>query len=82
MEALTCGLPVLATPVGGIPELIVDGETGWLASAADFPARILQLLQEPPRLQEMRQRLVTGRGDLDVRCRAREAVEYLREVLS
>jgi len=33
MEAMALGRPVLTTYVAGIPELVIDGETGWL-----FPA--------------------------------------------
>lgn len=32
IEALACGTPVIAAPLGAVPEVIRDGETGFLAS--------------------------------------------------
>lgn len=35
IEALSCGRPVVGTPVGGIPELVLEGRTGWLAKGVE-----------------------------------------------
>jgi glycosyltransferase involved in cell wall biosynthesis len=38
LEAFAAGVPVAASRVGGLPELIRVGETGWLFDVADIPA--------------------------------------------
>lgn len=38
MEALACGLPVVATDIAGIPEIVRHGETGYLMPPADSMA--------------------------------------------
>jgi glycosyltransferase involved in cell wall biosynthesis len=35
VEAMAAGRPVIATPVGGFPELAREGETGWLAESTE-----------------------------------------------
>ncbi len=52
MQAMLCGLPVITTPVGAIPEIISDGRTGMLVPARDADAlatTIDQLLADPAR---------------------------------
>jgi glycosyltransferase involved in cell wall biosynthesis len=34
LEAMAVGRPVVAAPVGAVPEIVIDGETGWLVEPA------------------------------------------------
>ena len=42
-EAMAAGCPVVATAVGGVPDLIEDGQTGLLSPAADVDALAVNL---------------------------------------
>ncbi len=44
IEAMAAELPVVSTSVGGVPEVVVGGETGWLAPAGDDAALARRLL--------------------------------------
>ena len=52
MEAATCGTPSVALRVGGLPESIVDGETGLLAEDHDDLVAQTTRLVEDERLRE------------------------------
>jgi glycosyltransferase involved in cell wall biosynthesis len=56
MEAMASGLPVVATRVGGVPDMIAQGESGWLVAPNDFDeiaARVVQILATPGELERM-----------------------------
>ena len=49
-EAMAAARPLVATRVGGIPELVEDGETGYLVpprAPAEIAARLVTLLEDP-----------------------------------
>ena len=50
VEGMAAGLPIIATAVGGVPDVVADGETGRLAAAGDALAlagAILELADDP-----------------------------------
>jgi glycosyltransferase involved in cell wall biosynthesis len=50
MEAMAAGVPVVATQIAGIPELVEDEESGYLVPPGDVDAladRAMQLLADP-----------------------------------
>jgi glycosyltransferase involved in cell wall biosynthesis len=56
VEAMACGLPVITTHVGGVAEVVTDGETGFLVQPDDvfsFRARLLQLAGNEQLVRQM-----------------------------
>lgn len=56
LEASAAGLPVIAGEVGGVPEVLIDGQTGRLVPAKDFRAlakAIIELLGDHQQRQDM-----------------------------
>ena len=59
LEAMACAVPVLASAVGGLPEVVVDGETGFLTPPGDIDAMIVH------GVRALRGRRVRRRHDFD-----------------
>ena len=45
VEALSAGVPCVSTAVGGIPEVVIDGRTGWLVPPKN-PAKLAEAIAE------------------------------------
>lgn len=65
LEAMEAGVPVVASAVSGIPEVVVDGETGWLVPPEDpalLAAALAEVGEDPAAARE---RGAAGRRRLD-----------------
>ncbi|ABS25449.1 glycosyltransferase [Anaeromyxobacter sp. Fw109-5] len=85
LEALACARPVVGFRIGGMPDLVRDGATGWLLPPFDVRAlgeALRSLLHDPGRAEEMGR---TGRsaveGRLDVASWARRYLALYQDLL-
>ena len=61
LEAMACGVPVIGTRIGGIPEVIIDGETGYMVEVGDTKAvseKAVALLTDNEKLNRFRKNAV------------------------
>lgn len=85
LEALACGIPVVATAVGGIPEQVRDGESGFLVPQGDAEAiasaleRLLGDLEVRSRMGEAAS--VDARERFDAENQVTQYLDWYREVL-
>ncbi|KMK76414.1 N-acetyl-alpha-D-glucosaminyl L-malate synthase BshA [Alkalihalobacillus pseudalcaliphilus] len=56
LEAMSCGVPVIGTNIGGIPEVVIDGETGFLCEVGQID-RIVEKALELVSDQELYERM-------------------------
>ncbi len=79
LEAMAVGLPVVATAVGGVPDVIEPGATGFLVPPSDRIALMKELLQLSTRPQVARDVAAAGRSRvLERHSTERMASEYER----
>jgi len=81
-EALACGLPVVATAVGGNPEIVLDGQTGLLVPPDDptgTAAAIGRLVSDGPLRERLRRE---GRRFAEARLSPDAMIDAYRLVYS
>lgn len=84
IEATSVGRPVVATRVGGIPEVIVDGETGILFEAQNvnqLVSAIGTLLSQPELLLKMHKEMIKRKKDFDQELHIKKLVSLYQSLL-
>jgi glycosyltransferase involved in cell wall biosynthesis len=81
IEAMAAGVPVIATDVGGIRDVVRDGQTGLLVRPGD-PAAMAEEIKRIILDRQLRERLITAAGaDVLERFTWDVAIEQYRAVL-
>lgn len=67
LEMLSKGIPLIANPLGGIADYVLEGRTGWLnrsCTGAGMAELMLELIDHPERVVEMHASTVAARDEL------------------
>lgn len=84
LEAMAAGLPIIATRVGGIPDLMTDGAEGFLLNPGDVSAladRIVRLANDPQLRATMGQRAARRVQQFDEQFVLKRLAEELRTAI-
>jgi glycosyltransferase involved in cell wall biosynthesis len=85
LEAMAAGIPVVVTPVGGIPDLVADGESGFIVPAgasSELAAALTRLMDDEGLRHAVGERGQRAVRHLDPEPLAQEWLSAYRRVLS
>lgn len=84
IEAMSVGRPVIASNVGGIPEWLINGETGYLvqpASPEDIADKVIRLLKNPKLLQSMSLKAREQSKNFNIETHAKTIVQLYKKII-
>jgi len=84
LESLAGGKPVVASNVGGIPEVVINGQTGFLVPPCDEDAlaeKVVRLLTDKTLLEQMRVNCLAKAKMFDVNIGAALTMELYKGVM-
>lgn len=84
VEAMSKSLPVIASDVGGLKDIVKDGATGYLFPGGDayqLSQRIIEFLKDPGKLQSMGSRAKEDVSRFEAKSVAQQFVEIYSEII-
>ncbi len=85
LEAMACSVPVLSTNAGGLPEININGVTGFLSNVGDIDAMSqngIYILEDDDRLQQFKQGAIEQAGKFEKQRVIPQYEELYREVIA
>ncbi len=85
IEAAACGLPLVTTDVGGLPEIVSDGQNGALCPADDlnaFTRAAVSIVEDDSLRQKMARASREIAGKFDIRITAEKTLAVYRDILT
>ena len=83
LEAMACEVPVISSNAGGIPEVNLDGITGYMCDVGDvngMAARCIELLSDPVKLSTFRKNAYLQARRFDIKAILPEYEAFYQEV--
>lgn len=84
LEAMACKLPVISSNAGGIPELNIDGVTGFLDAVGDInsmAAHAIHILEDETRLHKFKENALAHAKTFDIKYIMPVYEKYYEEVI-
>lgn len=84
LEAMACQVPVISSNAGGIPEINIDGETGFLSDVGDYKkmaADSIKLLKDEAMLEKFRQNAYKQAKRFDIQNILPIYEDYYEEII-
>lgn len=84
LEAMACEVPIISSNAGGLPEVNVDGVTGYICKigdTADMAAKSILLLSDEEKLSEFKHNALEHAKKFDLQYILPQYEDYYREVI-
>ena len=85
LEAMACEVPVVSTNIGGLPEVNIDGKTGFLCDVGDVEAmaeKVLYILEDEDRHKQFRKNALEHAQKFDIEYILPQYVKYYEQVIA
>ncbi|HEY9560103.1 MAG TPA: glycosyltransferase, partial [Anseongella sp.] len=83
LEAMACGVPVISSNTGGLPELNIDGRTGFLLEVGDIDGmakKAIEIVEDEDRLQQFKKNALERAREFDIKHIMPIYEDYYREI--